>query len=607
MKKGIASFDAQIYTLRELIEWELVIPDMQRDYAWLTDTGASHVNNLWESFWDFHLEDTKQEDVYYTGTMICFPDGKKYSVIDGQQRMTTISVMFLAIRDLIEKSILKSNEIINFSGKEVKISKLAKMLSKITIGTPEKPRLAPKRGHPNTLAYEWLLHPPGERPLATRGVDNPKAPYRVNKAYRFFMKELMHKFSDLEEVKDFQSMMNFTDHILDGVVFNLTTVKDMAQGYRIFSSENTTGLNLNHLDITRALIMAQIDRKKLHTAEDDVRRSLQRLTNNMQLHSDSQKNNFIKVYWGIHEGKPLPKTKLLNKLSSQIQKCRDDKRIKFLSSKLAKWSKTYSTQILLINFDSPHYRIHSDLTKCGFKQHQPLLLSLLMRKDKPNNEELNEILSIVEIIYVINNIILNQRASVVESSFWKWAHIASNEEISVEKLKKRMLKDIQSLKLEVSREDFITKFSGLHPSKSQMTYLLSKIERFKVPKLDDKSDFENVISLPIFPIFPNYVNLPEDWQKITNNEAYTNDNHQARIGNHILSRKKTPTDIWNLKSMKYVEKMPILRNNTMKFEFTSERFSGENFETNFGPADILNLSNDLAEIAAELWCFDNFE
>ena len=108
MKKGIASFDAEIVLLRDLIAKEHVIPDMQRNYAWLTDTGHRHVNKLWDSFWDFHLEDLKQEDVYYTGTMICFPDNKKSSVIDGQQRLTTISLMFFAMRDLVEDSTIKS-------------------------------------------------------------------------------------------------------------------------------------------------------------------------------------------------------------------------------------------------------------------------------------------------------------------------------------------------------------------------------------------------------------------------------------------------------------------------------------------------------------------
>jgi hypothetical protein len=607
MKKGIASFDADIILLRDLLKESHVIPDMQRNYEWQTNTGDLHVDKLWNSFWDFHLEDLKQEDVYYTGTMISFPEGKKSSIIDGQQRLTTISLMFFAMRDLVEESTIKSNSIIKFSGEEYEISKLSKIISKITIGTPDKPRLSPKKDHVNTVAFNWLLHSPGKRPLATLGVGNPNARFKVNKAYRFFKKKFMEEFYGLEEIKDFQEMMNFADHILDGVVFNLTTVRDMAQGYRIFSSENTTGLALNHVDITRALIMAQIDRKKLYDAEQKVTQNLKRMSNSLKNVSRSEKNNFIKIFFGIQVGKPLTKSKLMNKLSDEVKKKKNDTQINFLASKLSKWCKVYCSQILESTPDLPHYRIHSDLRKCRFKQHQPLLLSLLTRKSKPTKEEMNEILSIVEIIYVMNNLILNQRASVVESTFWRWASRAADEDISIDKLKKLMLKDIRSLPLEIDREEFLQKFSGLHPNKDQATFLLSKIERFKQPKLNDIEDFEGIISLPIFPIINNFTNLPEDWQKITNSESYHNERLQNRIGNYILTRKKSSIETYRINRMRYTEKMPLLRQRTKNFKFTTERFSGENFGFAFFPQDIINLSDELAEIAFELWNFDNLD
>ena len=608
MKKGIATFDAEIKTLRQIISRKHVIPDMQRPYEWSVETRGKHVKILWDSFLEFHLDDIKHEDVYYTGTMICYPDGKNYSVIDGQQRLTSISVLFFAIRDLIDESTLNSEAVIRVTGlvPEVKIGKLAKHISKIALGTPKNPHLKPKEGTRNTLAYQWLLHPLGERPLATHGVGNPRANFKINQAYRFFKRELIKEFY-LEEVSDFQQMMIFADHLLDGVVFNLTTVKDMAQGYRIFSSENTTGLNLNHLDITRALIMAQIDRKKLVNAETSVRNSLTKMSKNMESHSTAEKTKFIKIFWGIQEGKPLSKTKLMNKMNDQIKKCKNDEKIKFLSSKLSKWSKIYSTQILNRSADLPHFRIHTDLTKCRFRQHQPLLLALLMRKSKPDKEELNDILSIVETIYVRNNIILNQRASVVEASFWKWARRANDQSISIDKLKKRMLRDIKDLSLEVSRDQFTSIFSGIHPDVNQATFLLSKIERFKTSKLDEISDFENISALPIFPIVNIFDSLHEDWKKLTNVNSYLNEQPQKRIGNYILTKKKTFSQEYNLRNMRYKEKMPFLRRNTKKFKFTNDRFAQDNFQYDFRPQDIINLGDELAEIAVELWNFNNFE
>ena len=186
------------------------------------------------------------------------------------------------MRDLIDTSSLNPTEKVQFSGEGLEVKDLCKKISKVTIGTKKNPRLLPKQDqNKNAIAYEWLLNRISRPENST--VDNPKSKLLVLQAYRFLKSQLASEYNKLETIADLNSMMSFADHILDGVVFNLTTVKDMAQGYRIFSSENTTGLKLNHMDITRALMIAQLDRKKLRDAEKKVRGSLARMSKNMDV------------------------------------------------------------------------------------------------------------------------------------------------------------------------------------------------------------------------------------------------------------------------------------------------------------------------------------
>ena len=99
----------------------------------------------------YHYEDHKKEDVYYTGTMICYPERSHYSVIDGQQRITTLSLLFIAMRDLIDTSSLNPTEKVQFLGEGLEVKDLCKKISKVTIGTKKNPRLLPKQDQKNNV------------------------------------------------------------------------------------------------------------------------------------------------------------------------------------------------------------------------------------------------------------------------------------------------------------------------------------------------------------------------------------------------------------------------------------------------------------------------
>lgn len=92
--------DCDFLTIDKVLDSFYVVPDYQRDYVWQ----ESHVLTLLEdikSNIDFDPEDV-ESDPYFIGSIVVFStpqkDGGKYLLIDGQQRMTTIFLLFCAIK-----------------------------------------------------------------------------------------------------------------------------------------------------------------------------------------------------------------------------------------------------------------------------------------------------------------------------------------------------------------------------------------------------------------------------------------------------------------------------------------------------------------------------
>lgn len=74
------------------------VPNYQRDYAWGTD----NVDDLFEDI----LESIETKTNHYIGTFILAggTDGQQFNVVDGQQRLTTLIMLFNAVIEKLDKS-----------------------------------------------------------------------------------------------------------------------------------------------------------------------------------------------------------------------------------------------------------------------------------------------------------------------------------------------------------------------------------------------------------------------------------------------------------------------------------------------------------------------
>lgn len=84
-----------LYTLFNIATCRhLVIPDFQRPYAWKRE----HCEDLWTDLMDFSPnDDGNSHDGFFLGPIVVYKENNELNIIDGQQRITTLSLLLHAI------------------------------------------------------------------------------------------------------------------------------------------------------------------------------------------------------------------------------------------------------------------------------------------------------------------------------------------------------------------------------------------------------------------------------------------------------------------------------------------------------------------------------
>ena len=88
---------------KRLGRYSYEIPNYQRPYSWNQDNVSDLVNDINDAF-----ENGVKE--YFIGSIITIEKDvkKQFEVVDGQQRLTTITLIFSALRNLIKNETAKS-------------------------------------------------------------------------------------------------------------------------------------------------------------------------------------------------------------------------------------------------------------------------------------------------------------------------------------------------------------------------------------------------------------------------------------------------------------------------------------------------------------------
>jgi hypothetical protein len=239
-------------------DYDFAIPDYQRPYAWGQDETLQLLDDLQGSL------DRDIDEPYFLGSIVLVKDKGVPSadVIDGQQRLTTLTILLAVLRDLAADSSLRGD-----------IHKFVEEPEVVWDNRPAKPRLRLR----DQDAKFFREHIQTDGGIATLiGLSDNQASTDSQKAIRDNAASLHRKLVALSEERRKALFVMMASRTFLVVV----TTPDLNSAYRIFSVMNARGLPLTPPDIFKSRVVGAISetdrpdyRKLWEDLEDDLGRA----------------------------------------------------------------------------------------------------------------------------------------------------------------------------------------------------------------------------------------------------------------------------------------------------------------------------------------------
>ena len=241
----MAEIKAEEKTLSKVFsgDYLIEIPPYQRPYAWGTD----QVSELWE---DLRAAQERSDTIpYFLGSivMIQTDDEKRHELIDGQQRLATLTMLLCVARDLAAPG----------DDKEQIDKYIAQRADKYE-GTEESPRLL-IRDRDRKAFSDWVQRKGGTLEV-TEGLGENDSQQRMADnvvSLRKYLTPLLPHERD--------ALVGF---VVRRCYLIVATTTDRESAYRMFSVLNNRGLNLSPTDILKADVIGELPSEHQQSATD---------------------------------------------------------------------------------------------------------------------------------------------------------------------------------------------------------------------------------------------------------------------------------------------------------------------------------------------------
>ncbi len=247
------NFNTANQTFRQLMGNGLTyrVPRFQQDYSWTQDE--------WDDLWQ-DIQGTLDggEPAHYMGYLVLQTrDNKTFDVIDGQQRMTTLSLMVLAVLrgllDLVESGIEPDNN-----------RRRIEQLRNSYIGFLDPVTLVPQNkltlNRNNDGYYKDYLVP--LQKLPQRGLRASE--HLLRKSFEWFCKQVRDSYAVERQGAEFAK---FIDGISDRLFFTVITVTDELNAFKVFETLNARGVRLSPTDLLKNYLFSVVHRESSHPGE----------------------------------------------------------------------------------------------------------------------------------------------------------------------------------------------------------------------------------------------------------------------------------------------------------------------------------------------------
>lgn len=243
---NIKNINVNKYPISQMLDPEskiiFEIPKYQREYIWGT--------RQWEQLFDDLIENS---DGYFLGSIICINttqdsiNSPKFEVVDGQQRLTTISIFMTALYSEL-------NELYNDLDEDQQADVLQIKRRLVLKKTTEDVRIVPQVQNHNYADYMGLLAENGLIP--PRKYPNFAGNRRIVQANRYFKKRIQAELE--EDIDKVAKLFEILDKI-NSAILVMIDVSNHADAYTLFESLNNRGTPLTAVDLIKNLLLSKLD------------------------------------------------------------------------------------------------------------------------------------------------------------------------------------------------------------------------------------------------------------------------------------------------------------------------------------------------------------
>lgn len=278
-----------------------IVPDFQREFVW----GKEEVESLFEDFKEDSsnfTKETKDLTGYLLGNIVLIGNGKEKVIIDGQQRLTTLTLLFKAL-EIYAKD--KVNEDTQYKSHWYNYSVNLKKGYSVTSDLGEFLEL--RIQHDNSLAFGDFY-----RRLMRDDYDKDEEPERVSdrNIYTVYQRinELLEEMTELEVIR-------LINYLSDNVFLIRTLAPNESKAFQLFEVLNDRGRSLEPLDLIKNMFLKIITKEEENeTIKREFLENWSQFNKNLELPAkrDKRKNkissskflsNFILAYDGENKKK----------------------------------------------------------------------------------------------------------------------------------------------------------------------------------------------------------------------------------------------------------------------------------------------------------------
>lgn len=220
-------------------DYAFEIPPYQRPYGWTVDQASELLTDILAFLGD-STQPVEEVNPYFLGSIVLIKgqDSPKADIVDGQQRLTTLTILMAVLRTKVNGDF--TNELTNFIYEK----------GSLTLGTPNRYRLKLRE---RDEAF-FRVHIQDEKgldslfQLDSGQLTDSQANIRTNAQY---FADALENLPELQRIRLLQYLMRRCYLVM-------VSTPDLDSAYRIFSVLNARGLDLGLTDLLKSEIIGAI-------------------------------------------------------------------------------------------------------------------------------------------------------------------------------------------------------------------------------------------------------------------------------------------------------------------------------------------------------------